>query len=227
MKTILILVLLSVACLVFAGCVEEQSPSNNDEGNDDSGNTTENTTGDDEEDEAEDDQTVTAGWYLKEVMDYGDKVNSTHDYYSYDIIYERENVTTVIYGGDGQEVRVRTTYDTPPEYIEAEGLISIYVKKEGLVVNHGGLGLDDTTSITIDFPELELGYGSSSLYRLSNVTYGEFFKLGYPDEPGTMKEGVFTASAPIANGFNGNFSLTFSFKNGAIYGTEYVYEWRE
>ena len=221
MKLKFIVLLLLVACLLFAGCIEEPGNSNNGEQNDNTGNDDNNDNNND------DDQTVMAGWHLNEVRDYGDKVNSTHDYYSYDIIYEREDVITVIFGGDGQEVRVKTTYETPPNYIESEGLISIYVKKEGLVLNHGGLGLDDTTSITIDFPEMELGYGSSSLYRLSNSTYGEFFKLGYPDEPGTIKEGIFTGYAPIANGFNGNFSLTFSFKNGPIYGTEYVYEWRE
>lgn len=106
-------------------------------------------------------------------------------------------------------------------------MISIHVKKEGLLVNHGGLGLYDTSSLIIDFPALELGYGSSSKYRLSNDTYGESFSRGYGDQTGTIKEGIFSANAPMADGFNGNFSLTFSVQNGALYGTEYVYEWRE
>jgi len=216
MKLKIILTILSIVILAFSGCINETEPSEQNNNNENgSENNDQNST------------IVTAGWYLKDVIDYGDKVNSTHAYYSYDIIYERENVTTIIYGGDGQEVRVRTTYETPPEFIEAESQISIYVKKEGFIVNHGGLGLDDTSSITIDFPEMGLGFGSSSLYRLSNDIYGEHFKLGYGDEPGAVKEGFFTANSPIANGFNGNFSMTFSFMNGALYGTEYVYEWKE
>jgi hypothetical protein len=105
--------------------------------------------------------------------------------------------------------------------------ISIYVMKKGLILNHGGLGLYDTSSIVIDFPDMELGYASSSVYRLSNQTYGEFFNMGYGDEPGSVKEARFTGNAPGPNGFNGNFSITFTCKNGPSYGTEYVYEWRE
>lgn len=230
MKTMIILVLLSVAFLAFAGCVEEQSPSNNDEGNDDSGNTTDNTTGDEDEDDEEDnedDQTVTAGWYLKEVIDFDDKVISSHDYYSYDVIYNRENITTILFGDNSEELRVRSTWSRPPDFVEASEEISIYMKKEGLVISTGGLGLDDKSSIAIDVSDMQLGYGTSSKYRLSNTIYGEFLYLGYNDEPGTIKEGTFKANAPSANAFNGEFGLTFEFVNGGAYGTKYIYEWRE
>jgi len=220
MKIKIIILILLMVSLVFSGCVEETGPSNNNADDNNDGEVSNN-------DNSGNDGTDAIGWYLTEIRDYGDKVTSTNDYYIYDVIYNRENITTITYGGDGQEVRIRTTYETPPEFIEAESDISINVKKEGLIVKHGGLGLDDTSSIKIDFPELELGYSSSSKYYLSNPTYGKFFKLGYGDGPETIKEAVFVGTAPTANAFNGNFSITFQFQNGGIYGTEYVYEWRK
>lgn len=211
-----VMIILMMVFLLFSGCTENTRPSNQENTVDDSTNDNSN----------HNDSATIPGWHLKEIRDYGTKINSTNPYYSYDIIYQRGNVTTILFGGDGQELRVRTTHDIPPDFIAAADELSIQVIKQGLVVNHGGLGLYDTSSIAIDFPELELGFASSSIYRLSNSTYGEFFKLGYGDEPGSVKEGVFTATAPAANEFNGNFSITFNFENGAKYGTEYVYEWR-
>jgi hypothetical protein len=220
MKIKVLLIFLIVISLGFSGCVKESGIQDDVEtdGYNNKGIIT---------DSEHNQSGKSTGWYLKEIKDYGDKISSTNDYYSYDITYERGNVTTVIFGGDGQELRVRTTHYIAPDFIEAEDLLLMYVKKEGLVVNHGGLGLYDTSSVSIDFPELDLGYASSSKYHLQNDTYGNSISLGYGDEPGTIKEGIFSANVPKANEFNGNFSITVSFQNGALYGTEYIYEWRE
>lgn len=211
MKLEIIFTILLICLLALSGCITDTDSSEQDNTNND-----------------QDSNGVIVGWYLKEVVDRGDKVVSTHDYYSYDVIYARGNITTILFGDGDEELRIRTTWTAPPEYIEAEGEFSIDVKKEGLVVSIGGLFLEDSSTISIDTPYLELGIGTASSYRLSDETHGEFFKLGQGDEPGAIKEGTFKANAPAANSpFNSEFGLRFQFQNGGIYGTEYVYEWKE
>lgn len=167
------------------------------------------------------------GWYLLEVMDRGDKVVSTHDYYSYDVDYKRGDVTTSVFGDEGETLIVRTTYSAPPDFIPAEGELSIHVRKEGITVATKGLGLTDSSNVVIDAADIDLGAGSGSHYRLKDKTYGEFFKLGWEDSTGTIKEGVFTGKAPSANMYHGKMSIKYEIFSSAMYGTKYIYEWRD
>ncbi len=212
-----ILFMLVVTCsVIFSGCVTETDSS--EQNNDD-------TSGEGVEDSTQD--PVTAGWYLKEIIDFGDEPENTDDYYTYDVIYERGNITTIRYGGSKYELRVRTTWTTPPEYIEEEGEISIDIKKEGLVVAVGGLFLTDKTHVNIDKAYYGLGISSGVESTLSNETYGTSFRVGQGDVTGVVKEGTFTGTAPKADAFDGEFGLSFQFQNGKMYGTDYIYEWRE
>lgn len=214
-----ILFMLVVTCsVIFSGCVTETgSPEQN------TGDASE----EDINDSGQNSDSVTAGWYLKEIIDFGDDPENTDDYYTYDVIYARGNITTIRYGGSEYELRVTTTWTTPPEYIEEEGEISIDIKKEGLVVAIGGLFLDDKTSVNIDKAYYDLGVSSGVASKLSNETYGTSFRVGQGDVTGVVKEGTFTGTAPKADAFDGEFGLSFQFQNGKMYGTDYIYEWRE
>jgi hypothetical protein len=167
------------------------------------------------------------GWYLVEVIDKGEKVRSTHNYYTYDVEYERGDITTSVVGNEGETLTVRTIYEAPPEYIPAEGELSIRVRKEGIAVFPKRLSLKDQTDIALDSADMDFGYGTSSKYRLKDEKYGEFFILGWQDSTGTVKEGVFRGKAPKANSWKGKMSIKYEFFNSVIYGTKYVYEWRD
>ncbi|MEZ5333914.1 MAG: hypothetical protein R2741_01030 [Methanolobus sp.] len=170
---------------------------------------------------------VTPGWYLVEVEDYGDKVISTHDYYTYDVDYERGNVWTSNMGDNGETAQVRTISDEPKDFYAAEEEIVIHVRKEATFMDTGGLGLGDTSSITIDFADVAIDRASSSKYYLEDETYGTFFTIQWDEPTGTVKEGTFRANAPWLNAFRGSFRILYAYQNGPIYRTNYIYEWRE
>ncbi len=167
------------------------------------------------------------GWYLTTVEDYGDKVVSTHDYYSYDVDYERANVWTSDIGDKGETAQVRTISEEPKDFYAAEEEISIKVTKEATFMETGGLGLGDTSAIDIDMAEMPIDRGSSSHYKLEDETYGAYFKMDWQDATGTIKEGTFKANAPWENAFGGSFRILYTYSNGATYRTNYIYEWRE
>jgi hypothetical protein len=170
---------------------------------------------------------VTPGWYLTKVEDYGDKVVSTHDYYSYDVDYERGNVWTSNTGDKGETVQVRTISEEPEDFYAAEEEIAIKVRKEGVLIAPDDLGLGDTSNINIDAADIAIDRSTSSHYYLEDETYGAFFKMDWQDSTGTIKEGTFKANAPWENAFSGSFRIVFSYSNGAHYRTNYIYEWRE
>ena len=74
MKAKFMLLVLLVGFLLFVGCIEEPGPSNNGGANDNSNG------GDNNDNTSDDDQTVTAGWYLKEIIDYDEKDENTVQY---------------------------------------------------------------------------------------------------------------------------------------------------
>ncbi|WP_319507462.1 hypothetical protein [uncultured Methanolobus sp.] len=170
---------------------------------------------------------VTPGWYLTTVEDYGDKVVSTHDYYTYDVDYERGNVWTSDVGDKGETAQVRTISEEPESFYAAEEEISIKVRKEATLMETGGLGLGDTSAIDIDMADVAIDRGTSSHYYLEDETYGSWFKMQWNDPTGTIKEGTFKANAPKANAFGGSFRILYYYSNGASYRTNYIYEWRE
>ncbi|HOI18637.1 MAG TPA: hypothetical protein PLX15_02125 [Candidatus Woesearchaeota archaeon] len=167
------------------------------------------------------------GWYLVDVIDKGDKYDSTHPYYSYDVDYKRGDVTTSVIGDEGETLIVRTIYNAPPEYIPAEGEIAIPVSKEGVMVHTGGLTMNDKSNIVLDAADIDFGAGTGSHYRLKDETYGEFFTLGSADSTGTFKEGIFKGKAPAANMYHGKMSIKYEVFSMAMYGTKYIYEWRD
>ncbi|MDW7733224.1 MAG: hypothetical protein SCH66_12460 [Methanolobus sp.] len=167
------------------------------------------------------------GWYLTTVEDYGDKVESTHDYYTYDVDYERANVWTSNTGDEGETAQVRTISEEPEDFYAAEEEIVISVRKEGVLIATGGLGLGDTSNIDIDMADLPIDRSSSSHYYLEDETYGAFFKMEWNDATGTIKEGTFKANAPWENAFGGSFRIRYTYSNGGVYRTNYIYEWKE
>lgn len=168
-----------------------------------------------------------AGWYLVEVEDYGDKIPSTHNYYTYDVDYERGNVWTSNTGDEGETVQVRTISEEPDDFYTAEEEIVINVRKEGLLIAPANLGLEDTSYICIDTADVAIDRATSSHYYLADETYGEFFKMGWHDSTNDVKEGTFKANAPEENAFDGSFRITYIYINGGVYRTNYIYEWRE
>lgn len=167
------------------------------------------------------------GWYLTKVEDYGDKVVSTHDYYTYDVDYERANVWTSNTGDEGETVQVRTISEEPNDFYAAEEEIVIKVRKEGILIAPANLGLGDASNIDIDRADVAIDRATSSHYYLADETYGAFFKMDWQDETGDIKEGTFKANAPEANTFGGSFRILYTYTNGAPYRTNYIYEWRE
>lgn len=170
---------------------------------------------------------VTPGWYLLKVEDYGDKIPSTHDYYTYDVDYERGNVWTSNTGDEGETVQVRTISEEPKDFYAAEEEIVIIVRKEGVLIAPDNLGLEDSSNIDIDSADVAIDRATSSHYRLADETYGEFFKMGWRDATGDIKEGTFKANVPGENAFGGSFRITYTYINGGVYRTNYIYEWRE
>ena len=170
---------------------------------------------------------VTPGWYLVTVEDYGDKVESTNDYYSYDVDYERGNIWTSDIGDHGETLQVRTISDEPKDFYAAEEEIVINIRKEGSLIAPGDLGLTDTTNICIDAADIAIDRGTSSHYYLEDETYGAFFKMGWEDATGDVKEGTFKANAPWENAFDGSFRILYGYSNGGYYRTNYIYEWKE
>ncbi len=170
---------------------------------------------------------VTPGWYLVEVEDYGDKPEKTHEYYTYDVDYERGNVWTSDIGNEGETAQVRTVSEEPDDFYAAEEEISIYVRKESVFMETDGLGLGDSSTITIDAADIPIDRGTASGYYLEDETYGAFFNMQWDDPTGTIKEGTFKADAPWAKAFDGSFRIRYTYTNGASYRTNYIYEWRE
>ncbi|WP_321428909.1 hypothetical protein [uncultured Methanolobus sp.] len=170
---------------------------------------------------------VEPGWYLVKVEDYGDKVISTNDYYTYDVEYERGNVLTIDTGDEGETVQVRTISDEPEDFYAAEEEIVIKVRKEAVFIATDGLGLGDTSNIDIDMADIGVDGVSSSHYKLEDETYGKSFTMDWKDTTGDIKEGTFKANAPEANAYGGSFRILYSYLNGGVYKTNYIYEWRE
>ena len=209
---------LLVACLLFAGCVEEPGNSNNEEQNDNNGN-------DDNKDNTDDDQSITAGWYLKEIVDYNDPGSNSQ----YGIEYTRGNVTTNHYSADGKyELSARTIWTAPPEYLAEEDEISIDVTKEVIVLELLLLGYYDSTTISIDNYTIEPGFATASKYIFTDATYGNTLSVGQGDMPDTIKTATFNGTTPKSDGpYGEQFGLTLIIANGPSYGTKYIYEWRE
>ncbi|WP_406661089.1 hypothetical protein V7O66_00785 [Methanolobus sp. ZRKC3] len=170
---------------------------------------------------------IVPGWYLTTVEDYGDKPEKTHEYYTYDVDYERGNVFTSDVGNDGETAQVRTISEEPEDFYAAEEEISINVRKESVFMETDGLGLGDSSTITIDAADIPIDRGTASGYYLEDETYGAFFNMQWDDPTGTVKEGTFKADAPWANAFGGSFRIRYAYQNGASYRTNYIYEWRE
>jgi len=193
----------------YAGCIESDN-QNESQNNSDNNET----------------PTVTAGWYLKEIVDYDDKDPNTAQY---DIIYARGDITTTHNTTNGQYfLKVRSTWTTPPDFIEEEGEFSIDVVKEVLSLYLLQLGYLDTTGIHTDGADIDIGFGTASILHFSDETYGTSFSAGLGDAEGEIKQATFTGPAPIKDGPYGNeFGLTITFQNGPSYGTKYVYEWKE
>jgi hypothetical protein len=170
---------------------------------------------------------VEPGWYLVEVVDYNEVGEAWNDYYTYGLDYKRGDVTTSDSGEDGEIARIRTISEEPNDFYAAEEEIAIKVRKEGVLIETDGLGMGDTSSITIDDSDIEPGSGTSSAYDLKDETYGEYLEVGWPDSTGTVKEGTFKETVPGAGGFGDSFAVIYTYYNGDIYGTKYIYEWRE
>jgi len=222
MKAKIILLMLLVAFLLSAGCIEEPAPSNNGGANDDTNG------GNNNDNEGDDDQTITAGWYLKEIVDYGDPDTSSSAS-QYGITYARGDVTTNHYSADGKyELTVRTTWTAPPEYIAEEEEISIQVTKEVIILELLLLGYYDSTTISIDNYTIEPGFATSSKYIFTDATYGDTLSVGQGDTPDTIKTATFTGPAPKSDGpYDQQFGLIVIIANGPTYGIKYIYEWRE
>lgn len=170
---------------------------------------------------------IVPGWYLVEVEDYNEVEEAYNDYYTYDLEYERGNVLTSDKGEDGETLRVRTVSEEPKEFYFAEEEIAIKVRKEGVVIATGNIGMSDTSSINIDRARIEPGAATSGQYSLEDETHGNDLTMGWRDSTGTVREGIFKANVPGAEGFSGSFGIIYSYYSGGIYGTKYIYEWRE
>jgi len=212
-------ILILIFFLVFgtyAGCIENTNEPNES----DNQNETENNSNNN------DSSSVNAGWYLKEIVDYDEKDPNIDQY---DVQYARGDITTIHNTTNGQYfLKVRSTWNAPPEYIEEEGEFSIDVVKEVISLYLLQLGYLDTTGIHTDGADIDLGFATASVYHFSDEVYGTLFSAGLGDAEGDIKQATFTGPAPIKDGPYGNeFGLTISFQNGAIYGTKYIYEWKE
>jgi len=208
MKIKIIAFLAIICLLLLAGCTtKDKDDATNDDDNNDNG-----------------DATVTAGWYLKEIVDY----NDTGENPQYGITYSRGNVTTNHYSADGNyELTVKTTWNAPPDYFAEEGEISIDITKEAIVLELLLLGYYDESYVKID-NSTEPGFITASGFYLNDATYGDDFAVGQGDTPDTVKTATFTGNAPKYDGpFDGMFELTLGISNGLSYGTKYIYEWRE
>jgi hypothetical protein len=169
---------------------------------------------------------VTPGWYLVEVEDY-DEVTNLHDYYTYDVDYERGNVWTSTVGDDGETMQVRTISDEPKEFYSAGEEIVINVRKEADTIAPGDLYLGDRSSISMDMGDVGVGGATSSHYYLTNEIYGTYIDMGRDDATGSFKEATFKANVPGENAFGGSFRILYQYGNGIFYSTNYIYEWRE
>jgi len=199
----------------YAGCIENTNEPNESENQNESENNSNN-----------DSSAVTAGWYLKEIVDYDEK---DPDNVQYDVQYVRGNITTTHNTTNGQYfLKVQSTWTSPPEYIQEEGEFSITVVKEVVSLYLLQLGYLDTTGVYTDGVDIDLGSGTASIYHFSDEVYGTSFSAGQGDAQGDIKEATFTGLAPVKDGPYGNeFGLTISFQNGPLYGTKYIYEWKE
>ena len=100
MKIKIIAVLAIICLLLLAGCTTKDEDGDKTNGNDANDNS--------------DDNTQPAGWYLKEIVDYGDPYTGSSAS-QYGLTYSRGNVTTNHYSADGvYELSVRTLWTAPP-----------------------------------------------------------------------------------------------------------------
>jgi hypothetical protein len=170
---------------------------------------------------------VTPGWYLLEVEDYTEIKEPYNDYYTFDLEYERGNVLTSDKGENGETLRVRTVSEEPKEFYFAEEEIAIKVRKEGVVIATGNIGMSDTSGINIDMADIKPGAASSAQYSLEDEIHGNDITMGWKDASGSVKEGTFKANVPGEKAFSESFGIIYTYYNGGIYGTKYIYEWRE
>ena len=214
MKIKIVIISILICLVLLTGCINQdnQNANNNNNGNN-------NDNGD---------NTVTAGWYLKEIVDYGDPyTGSTASQYG--ITYSRGNVSTNHYSADGvYELSVRTLWTAPPEYLASEEEFSVEVTKKALVLNLLLLGYYDTTTVSIDNYTIEPGFATVSKYLLTDNTHGDTLSLGQGDTPDSVKTAIFNGTAPkIDNPYGTQFGLILSIQNGIMYGIKYIYEWKE
>ena len=209
MKIKALLICLLLGIMILAGCVDTTTDTNDNENNGENG-----------------DAGTTPGWYLKEIVDYDEKSPNTAQY---DVTYARGDITTTHNSTDGNYwLTVRTTWTEPPDYIEENGEFSIDVVKEIISMYLLQLGFEDTTSISTDSVEIELGYASASIWYFSDEIHGNYLSAGQGDAEGDIKEATFIGPAPPQDGpYGSEFGLTISCQSGSSYGTKYIYEWRE
>jgi hypothetical protein len=212
MKIKIIIISILICLVLLTGCINQDNQNGDNNANDNSN----------------DDNIVTAGWYLKEIVDY-DEPYTGDSAAQYGITYSRGNVTTNHYSADGlYELTVRTIWDAPPEYFGAEEQISIPVTKEVIVLNLLLLGYYDITAITIDDSGVEPGVGTESAYDFTDATHGKELIVGQGDTPDTVKTATFVGNAPKSDGpYGEQFGLIIKIQNQESYGIKYIYEWRE
>jgi len=214
MKIKIIAVLAIICLLLLAGCTTKDEDGDKTNGNDANDNS--------------DDNTQPAGWYLKEIVDFGDPYTGSSAS-QYGITYSRGNVSTNHYSADGvYELSVRTLWTAPPEYLAEEEAFSVEVTKQTLVLNLLLLGYYDTTTVSIDNYTIEPGFATVSKYLLTDNTHGDTLSLGQGDTPDTIKTAIFNGTAPKIDGpYGTQFGLILTIQNGIMYGIKYIYEWRE
>ncbi|AKB25594.1 hypothetical protein MSMTP_2125 [Methanosarcina sp. MTP4] len=167
---------------------------------------------------------VTPGWYLIEVEDYSE----VGDRDTFSLEYKRGNVLTIKTSSDGDKtLQIRTVSEEAKDFYAAEEEIAIKVRKEGALIATGNLGMSDSSHINIDMADIRPGGTTAGGYSLEDETYGDLFTMDWQDSTGDVKEGIFKANVPGAKAHGGSFAIIYTYYNGEIYGTKYIYEWRE
>jgi len=214
MKVKIMMISIMVCLVLLTGCINQDNQNGDNNANDNSNN--------------DDNNTLIAGWYLKEIVDYDDPYNGSSAS-QYGITYSRGNVSTNHYSADKiYELSVRTNWEAPPDYMAAEEEFSVEVTKKALVLNLQLLGYYDTTTVYIDNNTIEPGFATVSKYSLTDNTHGATLSLGQGDTPDTTKTAIFNGTAPkLDNPYGNKFGLIITIQNGIMYGTKYIYEWRE
>ncbi len=167
---------------------------------------------------------ITPGWYLIEVEDYSE----VGDRDTFSLEYKRGNVLTIKTSSDGDKtLQIRTVSEEAKDFYAAEEEIAIKVRKEGALIATGNLGMSDSSHINIDMADIRPGGTTAGGYSLEDETYGDLFTMDWQDSTGDVKEGIFKANVPGAKAHGGSFAIIYTYYNGEIYGTKYIYEWRE